>query len=60
MNNKDALKEPIRSLSDWKKTVFPNLNNEEQDDNTSPTDLAVKLSTKAISSLPNKSIKPTQ
>ena len=60
MTNKDSLKEPIHSLSEWKSTLFPSLQNEEADDEKTPSDTAVKWSTRAINSLPNKPIKPTQ
>ena len=54
MTTRDPKTEPIRSLSDWKSVLFPNVNIDVPDDSTSPTDIAVKLATKAINSLPNR------
>jgi hypothetical protein len=60
MANKDSLKEPIRSLSDWKAALFPSHHDDVEGDEKTPSDTAVKWSTRAINSLPNKPIKPTQ
>ena len=60
MTTKDTLKEPIRTLSEWKSTLFPNLPDEEQYTEKTPADIAVKLANRAVKSLPNNPIKPTQ
>lgn len=60
MTTNDSLKKPIRTLSEWKSTLFPNLPDEELDIEKSPADVAIKWATRAIQSLPNKTIKPTQ
>lgn len=58
----ESIKEPIRSLSEWKNKLFPNggehdLHNEID---TSPIVLATKWAKRAIVSLPNKPTKPTK
>jgi hypothetical protein len=57
---RDTLKEPIRSISEWKAALFPSHHGEVEDDEKTPSDIAVKWSTRAINSLPSKPIKPTQ
>jgi hypothetical protein len=60
MANKESLKEPICSLSDWKSALFPSYHKDTEDNEKTPSDTAVKWSTRAINSLPNKPIKPRQ
>ena len=56
----DRLQEPIHTISEWKATLFPGHTEEELDTDKTPTDVAVKWATRAVESLPNKHIKPTQ
>lgn len=58
MTTKNPQNEPIRTLTEWKSTLFPNLPNEELDKEKTPADIAVKWATRAVNSLPNKPIKP--
>lgn len=60
MTTRNLVEEPIRTITEWKSILFPNFHDEEQNTDETPSEIAVKWATRAVKSLPNTPIKPSQ